>query len=85
MKKGELHRHGITEMGIVLYRLKAMELRQVENGLWFKRIRIYHPLGLLTFIIMLVATPFVVLFGEMSIQMAVREISEEFITGVKTT
>jgi hypothetical protein len=81
----ELYRHGVSKFGIVFYRLKALEIRPAENGLWFKRIRIYHPIALLVLLGTVVMSPFIVLFGEFSIKELFGELYAEFIKGVKTT
>lgn len=85
MTDKELYQRGVTEYGIILYRLKAMEIRQIQGGLWLKRIRIYHPIGLLLFIIFIILAPFITLFSEETLQGVLKEIIEQFITGTKTT
>jgi len=85
MNDRDLRNRGITKYGIILYRIKALEVKKLDGGLWLKRIRVYHPVGLVLFVFMLVMTPVMTLFIEETIQGVIKGIIEEFIIGVKTT
>jgi hypothetical protein len=85
MNDRDLRNRGITKYGIILYRIKALEVKKLDGGLWLKRIRVYHPVGLFLFVFMLALTPLMTLFIEESIQSVTKGIIEQFIIGVKST
>lgn len=85
MKDKELYRAGLTRIGIIMYRIKALECKKIECGVWFKRTRLYHPIGFILFLIEVALAPFVSMFTDGKVKDYYCSIYEQYIKGIKTT